>query len=105
MLFRSLAENPRVHLFLMDYAQRQRVKIWGTARVVENDAAWLEKLMPAGYSAKGEQIVVFTVVAWDANCPQHIPQRFEAADVERAIAERDRRIVELEAQVAALTST
>jgi hypothetical protein len=45
---------------------------------------------------------VFTVIAWDSNCPQHIPQRFEAADVAAALASRDRRIAELEAEVARL---
>ena len=52
--------------------------------------------MPADYKAKPEQVMLFTVSAWDANCPQHIPQRFEAADVEAALAERDRRIEDLE---------
>jgi hypothetical protein len=47
-------------------------------------------------------VILFDVLAWDANCPQHIPQRLEAADVATALAERDRRIVELEAQVALL---
>ena len=98
----NLAENPQAHLFLMDYAQRQRIKIWGTARVVEEDAALLEKLMPADYKARAEQVILFTVTAWDANCPQHIPQRFEAADVESALADRDRRIAALENEIAAL---
>jgi len=98
----NLAENPQAHLFLMDYAQRHRIKIWGTARVVEDDAALMAKLMPAGYKAKGEQAIVFTIAAWDANCSQHIPQRFEAADVERVLNARDRRIHELEAELAQL---
>jgi len=98
----NLAENPQVHLFLMDYAQRQRIKIWGAARVVEDDAALLAKLMPADYKARAEQVILFTVTAWDANCPQHIPQRFEAADVESALADRDRRITALENEIAAL---
>ena len=98
----NLAENPQAHLFLLDYAQRQRIKIWGTARVVEDDAALMAKLMPAGYKAKGEQAIVFTIAAWDANCSQHIPQRFEAADVERVLNARDRRIHELEAELAQL---
>ena len=48
--------------------------------------------MPEGYKARAEQVILFTVAAWDANCPQHIPQRFEAADVAAALAERDKRI-------------
>ena len=95
----NLADNPKAHLFLIDYARRRRVKIWGEARVVEGDAGLMEKLMPKGYKARPEQAILFTVSAWDANCPQHIPQRFEAADVAAALAERDRRIEALEAEI------
>ena len=100
----NLTENPKAQLFLMNYATRERIKIWGTARVVEGDAALVKKLMPEGYKAKPEQVVIFTVTAWDSNCPQHIPQRFEAADVARALAGRDARIAELEAELTALRS-
>jgi predicted pyridoxine 5'-phosphate oxidase superfamily flavin-nucleotide-binding protein len=86
----------------MDYARRQRVKIWGEARVVEDDPALLARLMPDGYKARGEQAILFQVEAWDANCPQHIPQRFEAAEVARLLEERDRRIAELDAEIARL---
>ena len=98
----NLAENPQAFLFLIDYANRRRIKIWGEARIIEEEAELLAKLMPAGYKARGEQALMFKVSAWDANCPQHIPQRFEAADVAQALAERDRRITELEAQIAQL---
>lgn len=99
----NLAENPKAHLFVIDYVHRQRVKIWGEARVVEDDAALLERLMPSNYKARGEQAILFTISAWDANCPQHIPQRFEAADVTRLLEQRDRRIAELEAEIARLS--
>lgn len=95
----NLAENPKAHLFLIDYPTRRRIKLWGTARVVEDDPALIARLMPPDYKAKGEQAVLFHVEAWDANCPQHIPQRFDAADVEQALAKRDRRIAELEAEI------
>jgi uncharacterized protein len=95
----NLEENPRAHLFLIDYAHRRRIKLWGTARVVEGDEALLRRLMPEGYRARPEQVVLFTVTAWDVNCPQHIPQRFEAADVQAAIRSRDERIATLEAEV------
>ncbi len=98
----NLAENPRAHLFLIDYAHRRRVKVWGTARVVEGDEALARRLMPKGYRARPEQVVLFNVTAWDVNCPQHIPQRFEAADVAEAIRTRDQRIAELEAELARL---
>ena len=98
----NLADNPQAFLFLIDYAHRQRIKLWGTARVVENDAELMAKLMPQDYKARPEQVILFTVSAWDANCPQHIPQRFEAADVAAALGERDRRIERLEQEVARL---
>ncbi len=95
----NLEENPKAQLFLIDYARRRRIRVWGTARVVEGDEALLQRLMPAGYRARPEQVVLFSVTAWDVNCPQHIPQRFEAADVEAAIASRDERIAALQAEV------
>jgi len=98
----NLAENPKAHLFLIDYAHRRRVKIWGEARVVEDDEALIARLMPEAYKARPEQAILFTVAAWNANCAQHIPQRFEAADVAAALATRDGRIAELEAEVARL---
>jgi predicted pyridoxine 5'-phosphate oxidase superfamily flavin-nucleotide-binding protein len=100
----NLAENPQAHLFLIDYANRKRVKIWGAAQVVEDDPELTVRLMPKGYKARPSQVILFKVGAWDANCPQHIPQRFEAADVAAALAERDKRIEELEAQLARLRS-
>jgi predicted pyridoxine 5'-phosphate oxidase superfamily flavin-nucleotide-binding protein len=101
----NLADNPKVHLFLIDYAHRQRVKIWGEARVVEGDSTLIAQLMPEGYRARPEQVILLTVTAWDANCPQHIPQRFEAADVAAALAERDQRIEALEAEIKRLGAT
>ena len=96
----NLSENPKVHLFLMDYAHRQRIKIWGEAKVVEGDATLMAKLMPLDYNAKPEQVMVISVTAWDANCPQHIPVKFDAATVQEAIDARDQRIQELEAELA-----
>lgn len=98
----NLAENPKAHLFLMDYAHQQRIKMWGEAQVVEGDAALTQQLMPSDYKARAEQIIIFTVNAWDANCPQHIPVRLEAKDVQRALDERDERIRVLEAEIARL---
>ncbi len=98
----NLSENPKAYLFLIDYAHRQRIKLWGEARVIEGDAELTAKLMPENYKARAEQVILFTAMAWDMNCPQHIPQRFEAADVAAALAERDGRIAELEAELAKL---
>jgi uncharacterized protein len=98
----NLSENPRAYVFVMDYAHRRRVKIWGEARIVEDDPALKDSLMPRGYKARPEQVILFKVTAWDTNCPQHIPQKFDAADVATALAARDARIVELETELAAL---
>jgi uncharacterized protein len=98
----NLSENPKAYIFVMDYAHRRRVKIWGEARVVEDDPALLQSLMPQGYKARGEQVILFKITAWDTNCPQHIPQKFDAADVAAALASRDARIAELEGELAAL---
>jgi uncharacterized protein len=95
----NLADNPKAHLFLIDYAHRQRIKLWGEARIVEGDAALTAQLMPQGYKARAEQVILFSVRTWDANCPQHIPQRIDAADVASVLAERDQRIQELEAEI------
>lgn len=95
----NLAENPKAHLFLIDYATRRRVKLWGTARVVDDPALVECLLMPDGKAAS-EQAIVFRVSAWDANCPRHIPRRLDEADVAATLAARDRRIAELEAEIA-----
>lgn len=97
----NLAENPRAMIFLMDYRNGHRVKIWGTARVVENDPALIESLMPPGYRARGEAAILFTVAAWDVNCSQHIPRMVFVEDA-AVLAERIR---ELEAENARLRAT
>jgi len=98
----NLSENPKANIFLLDYAHRRRVKIWGEAYVVDDDPALLKSLMPHAYKARPEQVIVFKVSAWDTNCPQHIPQKFDATDVAAALASRDGRIAELEAELASL---
>jgi predicted pyridoxine 5'-phosphate oxidase superfamily flavin-nucleotide-binding protein len=98
----NLAENDRAFLFLMDYARRVRVKIWGQARVVEDDPALVTRLLPAEYRATPEQAMLFTVQAWDVNCPQHIPRKLDASDVEDALARLQERVASLEAENARL---
>lgn len=95
----NLADNPKAHLFLIDYARRRRVKVWGTARAID-DAELIAQLMPGDYRAQPERAIVFSVEAWDMNCPQHIPQRFDADAVEAALATRDARIGTLETEAA-----
>lgn len=98
----NLQDNPRAYIFFIDYMHQRRIKVWGRAQVVENDAALVQKLMPEAYRARPEQAILFKIEAWSANCPQHIPQRFEAEDVKRALEERDERIAALEAELAAI---
>ena len=97
----NLSENPKAFLFLMDYANSQRVKVWGTAKVVEDDPALLERLRDPEYPGKVERAVVFTVEAWDVNCPQHIHKRFSQAQVAPVIERLQARIADLESQLAA----
>ena len=98
----NLAENDRAFLFLMDYARRRRIKIWGRARVVEDDPALLERLADPAYEGRPEQAIVFHIEAWDVNCPQHIPQRFDAEQVASTVAALQTRIDELERENAKL---
>jgi uncharacterized protein len=100
----NLAENPQVHLFLIDYVRQARIKIWGTAHIIDNDPELLASMMPPGYQARGERVIMIRIAAWDANCPQHIPQRIAAADVAAALAQRDARIAALESALAAATA-
>jgi predicted pyridoxine 5'-phosphate oxidase superfamily flavin-nucleotide-binding protein len=95
----NLADNPKAFLFLIDYANRRRVKIWGELRAVEDDPALTSRLIPEAYRARGERVLLFKVSAFDINCPQHIPLRFEAADVAALLAARDKRIEELENEI------
>jgi predicted pyridoxine 5'-phosphate oxidase superfamily flavin-nucleotide-binding protein len=100
----NLAENDRAFLFLMDYAHQRRVKIWGRARVVENDPELMATLMPAGYDATPEQVILFAIEAWDMNCHQHIPRMVNVAAVAATIEQAEQRIAKLEAENARLRS-
>lgn len=94
----NLSENDRAFLFLLDPARRQRIKLWGRARVVENDAALVEKLFDAGYKARPERAILFTIEAWDVNCSQHIVTRFAEAEIAEAMGGVTRKIAELQAE-------
>ena len=96
----NYGENPKAFIFLMNYAHRRRIKIWGRVRVIEDDPALIARLLPEGSTARTESAMLFDIAAWDSNCPQHIPQLFDAASVAAALAERDARIAALEAEVA-----
>ena len=98
----NLSENPRAFLFLIDYAHRRRVKLWGRARAVEDDGALLARLRPEGYRARVEQAILFEVDAWDINCPQHIPQKLDAAGVAEALHDLQERLTAAEAEATRL---
>ena len=101
----NLSENPKAFLFLMDYATRRRVKVWGTARVVEGDAALEARLRDPEDPGRVERAIVFAVEAWDVNCPQHIHRRFSERQIGPAVEQLQSRIAELEAEVERLRSS
>ena len=101
----NLSENPHAFLFLMDYVNRQRIKLWGTARVIENDPDLLNKLRDTAYPGKVERAILFTVEAWDVNCQQHIHPRFSKHQLAPALEKLQQRIQELESEVERLNST
>jgi len=98
----NLAENNKGFIFLMDYANRQRIKIWGTAEVVENDPKLLNELHDPNYKGKPERVIRFHVEAWDVNCPQHIKPRYDDEEVAQVVKKLQNRIAELEAENEAL---
>jgi predicted pyridoxine 5'-phosphate oxidase superfamily flavin-nucleotide-binding protein len=98
----NLSENDRAYLFLLDPARKQRIKLWGRARVVENDAALVERLFDKGYKAKPERAILFTIEAWDVNCSAHIVTRFTEAEIAEALATVQAKIAELETENARL---
>jgi len=98
----NLAENDKANIFLMDYANQRRVKIWGRAEVVEGDSALLSRLAASDYRGKPERAIRFTIEAWDVNCPQHILRRYDETTVEAVTRKLTNRIAELEAEIARL---
>lgn len=100
----NLSENAGAFLFLIDYAERRRVKLWGRATVVEGDQRLLDRLRPEAGRGRVERAILFDLAAWDVNCPQHIPQKFDATEVAAALEARDNRIAALEAEIARLRS-
>lgn len=100
----NLAENARAHIFIMDYANKRRVKLWGTARVIENDEALLAQLTDNDNTGRPERVFLFEISAWDRNCPQHIPQKLSSADVQKITVQLQQKIALLEDENAELKS-
>ncbi len=97
-----LKENDRAHIFVLHFSTRQRVKLWGRARVVEGDASLMEQLVDPAYKAKPQRAIVFDLEAWDVNCQQHITARYSEAEMAPAVNKLIARIKELEEEVARL---
>jgi predicted pyridoxine 5'-phosphate oxidase superfamily flavin-nucleotide-binding protein len=98
----NLSENPKAFIFLMDYAEAQRIKIWGTATVIEDAPELFDRLSDPAYPGKVERAIRFTVEAWDVNCPQHIHRRFSQQQVAAVVEKLQERVRELEDEVATL---
>jgi len=98
----NLSENERAFLFMLDPGRKQRIKLWGRARVVEGDPALVEKLFDKGYKARPERAILFTIEAWDVNCSAHIVTRFTEAELEQAFAAVQDRIAALQSENARL---
>jgi hypothetical protein len=98
----NLSENDRAFLFVLDFSRRQRIKLWGRARVVENDHALVQKLFDMGYKARPERVILFTIEAWDANCSQHITARLAEPDIEQLFSTVQEQIAGLQAENARL---
>jgi uncharacterized protein len=96
----NLEENPKAFIFLIDYVNSRRIKLWGTARVVEDDAELLETLRDPDYSGRVERAVLFSIEAWDVNCPQHIHKRFPQSAVAPVIEKLQAQVVELQQTIA-----
>jgi len=101
----NLSENPRVQLFLMDYGQRQRLKIWGKAEIVDSDESLLALVTPPSWRKPLKRAIRVSVEAWDVNCPAYIPQLFTVDQVEAAHEAMLERIAELEIEIATLKET
>ena len=98
----NLSENPKAFIFLMDYAEVQRIKIWGTATVIEDAPELFDRLSDPAYPGKVERAILFIVEAWDVNCPQHIHRRFSQQQVAAVVEKLQERVRELEDEVATL---
>lgn len=96
----NTSENPKATLFLMDYPNRQRIKVWGEVEFREDDDGLLGKLVDPDYKARPQRVMVFHVKAWDINCPQHITPRYTQEEIQPTIDELKARIAELESQIA-----
>ena len=95
----NLDENDKAFIFLMDYPNRRRIKLWATATVVEDDIELLRRVSDSTYAGKPERVIVFSIHAWDVNCPQHIQPRWTTDELDSEVVKLKKRIVELEGEL------
>ena len=95
----NLSENPKALIFLIDYVNSRRVKLWGNAYAVEDDPTLLDKLRDPSYPAEVQRAILFTIEAWDVNCPQHIHKRFSQATVDSVVKQLRSQVQELQAKL------
>ena len=98
------AENPRAFIFLMDYPNQHRIKVWGTAEFIEDDVSLLDQVTDPDYQARAQRVLVFHVKAWDVNCTQHIQQRYTVEEIKPIVQEIHGRVADLEARNRTLES-
>jgi predicted pyridoxine 5'-phosphate oxidase superfamily flavin-nucleotide-binding protein len=98
----NLGEDDRVAMILMDYANRQRLKLFGRAELLEvgTDDGLAEQLAVPGYRAEVERAVRVNIAGFDWNCPQHITPRFTPDEVEQTVTPLRERVAELETKLA-----
>ena len=99
----NVSVNDRVALFLMDYKNRERLKILGHARV-EDARAYPEliaQLADPKMQQAVERLVFIDVVSFDWNCPKYITPRYSLEEVEELAGPLRTRIAELEAELRA----
>ena len=98
----NLLENPKAHLLLTDPAMRNRVSLWGEARLLDKESDPINELKDQDTQTRIEKILVFTVSAWDANWPQAPVSSFNAAGTSAAPSEHGQRLETLRAEIARL---
>ncbi len=98
----NLEDNDQAFIFLMDYRNQQRIKIWGRAEFVEDDPELLARVTDKDYAAKPQRVLLFHLQAWDSNCPKHIPPLLSPQEVEEREQQLQARIRDLEAENAKL---
>ena len=97
----NVSVNDRVALFLMDYKNRERLKILGHARVEDArlHSELVAQVSDANMRSSVERLVFIDVVSFDWNCPKYITPRYSAEEVNELVGPLKTRIAELEAQL------